>query len=182
MTAAPDWRGSLKEILSGIDQELDGPESGTAVLEDLKVMLDNTRNVIQAYGSTNSTAEYLKKLRELRLRRAVDVCRNVLADIRAGHVLGAVNIAVMLANPAGPGMIPNLEFAGQVAERFPPESKLITACLRGGRSLRAAQVLVAEGFTDVVDMRGGYDGELDAAGNVVFPGWARRGLPTTTDS
>ena len=82
----------------------------------------------------------------------------------------------------GFGMIPNLEFAGQVAERFPPESKLITACLRGGRSLRAAQVLVAEGFTDVVDMRGGYDGELDAAGNVVFPGWARRGLPTTTDS
>lgn len=87
MTAAPDWRGSLEEILSGIDQELDGPESGTAVLEDLKVMLDNTRNVIQAYGSTNSTAEYLKKLRELRLRRAVDVCRNVLTDIRAGHVL-----------------------------------------------------------------------------------------------
>ncbi len=103
-------------------------------------------------------------------------------EFRAGHVPGAVNIAVMLANPAGSGMIPNLEFAGQVAERFPPESKLITACLRGGRSLRAAQVLVAEGFTDVVDMRGGYDGELDAAGNVVFPGWARRGLPTTTDS
>jgi len=88
MTAAPDpdWRGSLEDILGGIDQELDGPEPGTAVLEDLKVMLDNTRNVIQAYGSTSSTAEYLKKLRALRVRRAVGVCRNVLADIRAGHV------------------------------------------------------------------------------------------------
>lgn len=86
MPAAPDWRGSLEDILRGIDQELDGPEPGSAVLEDLKVMLDNTRNVIQAYGSTSSTAEYLKELRDLRLRRAVGVCQNVLTDIRAGHV------------------------------------------------------------------------------------------------
>ena len=86
MTAAPDWRGSLEDILGGINRELDGPESGTAVLEDLKSMLDNTRNVIQAYGSTSSTAEYLKKLRQLRVRRAVGVCQNVLADLRAGHV------------------------------------------------------------------------------------------------
>ncbi len=86
MTAAPDWRGSLEDILGGIERELDGPESATAVLEDLKVMLDNTRNVIQARGSTSSAAEYLKELRELRLRRAVGVCQNVLADLRAGNV------------------------------------------------------------------------------------------------
>ncbi len=86
MTAAPDWRGNLEEILGGINQELDGPEPGTAVLEDLKAMLDNTRTVIQAYGSTSTTAEYLKELREIRVRRAVGVCENLLADIRAGRV------------------------------------------------------------------------------------------------
>ncbi len=86
MTAAPDWRGSLEEILGGINQELDGPEPGTAVLEDLKSMLDNTRTVIQAYGGTSTTAEYLKELREIRVRRSVGVCQNLLADIRAGRI------------------------------------------------------------------------------------------------
>ncbi len=46
---------------------------------------------------------------------------------------------------------------------------------------RAKELLDSdEGYTNIVDLRGGYDGELDPAGNVVFAGWARRGLPTTT--
>ncbi len=85
MTSPPDWRGSLEEILGDIKEKLDGPEPGPAVLEDLRVMLDNTRNVIQAYGRTSNTAEYLKELREIRVQRAVEVCRNVVADIRAGR-------------------------------------------------------------------------------------------------
>ena len=38
-------------------------------------------------------------------------------EFRAGHVPGAANVAVMVANPAGPGMIPNLEFVEQVVDR-----------------------------------------------------------------
>ena len=30
-------------------------------------------------------------------------------------------------------------------------------------------------------MQGGYDAEMDARGNVVVEGWARRNFPTTTD-
>lgn len=82
----PDWRSSLEEVLEGVDNEFAGPSPAGAVLEDLKVMLDDTRNVIQAYGSTSDTAAYLKELREVRLRRTVGVCTNVLRDVQAGRI------------------------------------------------------------------------------------------------
>lgn len=101
MTEAPDWRSSLEEILGGIHQELEGPAPVAAVLQDLKVMLDNTRNVIQAFGMTNSTAECLKTLRDIRVRRTAGVCQNLQADIRAGRVpaetLGLAELREILA-------------------------------------------------------------------------------------
>lgn len=102
-------------------------------------------------------------------------------EFEAGHVPGSINVPVMLRNPAGPGMMPNPEFLQAVETELEKDRKIITACLRGGRSLKAAHILIQSGYENVVDMRGGYDGELDPGGNVVFPGWARRGLPTTTD-
>jgi len=101
-------------------------------------------------------------------------------EFAAGHVPGAINIPIMVRHPGGPGMVPNEHFIDQVESRLATDAKIIVGCLRGGRSLRAAQMMTACGFENVVDMRGGYDGELDPSGTVVFPGWARRGLPTTT--
>ena len=101
-------------------------------------------------------------------------------EFAAGHVPGACNVALMNRHPAGTGMVPNPDFVTEVQGKLGKDDKIICACLRGGRSLKATQVLIAEGYTNIVDMRGGYDGELDPAGNVVFAGWARRGLPTTT--
>ncbi len=83
---APDWRASLAEILKGIEQELAGPNPASTVLEDLKVMLDNTRSVVKAYASTTSVAEYLTEIRSLRISRTIGVCRNVTEDIRAGRI------------------------------------------------------------------------------------------------
>jgi rhodanese-related sulfurtransferase len=97
------------------------------------------------------------------------------------HVPGSINIPVATRNPMGPGLVPNPEFTSQVEEQFDKDSRIITACLRGGRSLAAARALAENGFTGIVDMRGGYDAELDAFGNVIVEGWARRGFPTTTD-
>lgn len=102
-------------------------------------------------------------------------------EFRAGHVPDAVNIPILLRHPQGMGMIPNLEFIAQVEEKFARDAKLIVGCQRGGRSLKACNLLLTGGFTNAVDMRGGYDGELDPAGNMTFPGWARRGLPTSTE-
>ena len=102
-------------------------------------------------------------------------------EFRAGHAPGAVNIPLLDNNPAGPGLLPNSHFLQEVEESFGKDAKIIAACLRGGRSLKAARLLVGNGYTHVVDMRGGYDGETDREGNVTFPGWSRRDLPTTTD-
>ncbi|MEC9351700.1 MAG: rhodanese-like domain-containing protein [Planctomycetota bacterium] len=102
-------------------------------------------------------------------------------EFAQGHVPGAVNIPVASSNPLGPGLVANPDFNKQVAEQLDKDSKIITACLRGGRSLKAAMMLTAEGYTGIVDMLGGYDAELDAFGNVVVEGWARRGFPTTTE-
>ncbi len=103
------------------------------------------------------------------------------AEFQAGHAPGAVNIPIMDQNPQGPGMIPNPNFLEEVTEAFPEKSTpLVTACLRGGRSLKAAQILLQEGYTDIVDMRGGYDGEMGPGGQITVEGWARLGLPTET--
>jgi len=99
-------------------------------------------------------------------------------EFEAGHVPNSVNVPLLDLGPAG--MAPNPTFLEDVAARFPKEQKIITGCQRGARSLRAAHILKANGFSNVVDMRGGYDGETDPTGAVTFPGWARRGLPTTT--
>jgi rhodanese-related sulfurtransferase len=100
-------------------------------------------------------------------------------EFEQGHVPGAINIPI--ANKTPYGMQPNPDFLDQVKAALSTDAHIITGCLRGGRSLRAAQMLVAEGYTQVVDMRGGWDGELDPMGQVVYPGWARRGLPVSTD-
>ncbi len=102
-------------------------------------------------------------------------------EFAAGHVPDAINVPLMNRHPAGTGMVPNPDFLAEVKRRLGKEDEIICACLRGGRSLKATELLMSEGYTKIVDMRGGYDGELDSAGNVTFPGWARRGLPTTSD-
>ena len=60
---------------------------------------------------------------------------------------------------------------------FPSDAKIVVGCKAGGRSLRAAQALVAAGFTNVVDQRAGWDGARNPFGQVTEPGWAAAGLP-----
>ena len=47
--------------------------------------------------------------------------------------------------------------------------------------MRAAEMLISAGFTAVVDMRGGFDGEMGPGGVLVYEGWSRRGLPVSTE-
>lgn len=102
-------------------------------------------------------------------------------EFEGGHAPGAKNIPVMERGPMG--MAPNAEFVSVVEKNFDKDAKIITACLRGGRSMKAAQMLQAAGFTNVIDMRGGFDGELDpSTGQIGFKGWAPRGLPVTAES
>ncbi len=102
-------------------------------------------------------------------------------EFQAGHVVGAKNIPVVEPD-AYDRMQMNRRFVEIVEANFGKDVKCITGCQRGGRSVKAAQLLLSARFPHVVDMRGGFGGETDEMGRVTFPGWAPRGLPTTRES
>ena len=108
----------------------------------------------------------------------VDV--RTVQEFDAGHVPGAKNIPSMEPGPLG--MAVNPRFVEIVAKNFAPDAKLICGCQKGHRSLRAAEALLAAGFANVLDMRGGFGGETDHCGCIVNPGWATSGLPVAKDS
>lgn len=98
-------------------------------------------------------------------------------EFEQGHVPGALNVPVMLQGPGG--MQPNREFMDVMQAVFSPGDRLLVGCRSGGRSMKAAQMLVQAGFSDVVDLRTGWEGSRDAFGRPE-PGWGRKGLPIET--
>lgn len=95
-------------------------------------------------------------------------------EFEAGHPEGAYNIPIL--HMGAFGMQANAEFLDVVRRTFPPGTGLVLGCKAGGRSLRAASMLQAEGYANVVDQRAGYDGVPGE------PGWAPAGLPVSTSA
>ncbi len=104
-----------------------------------------------------------------------------IPEFETGHVPAAKNVPVLEPDAFG-HMRMNRRFVEIVETNFGKDVKLITGCQKGGRSLKSAELLLSAGFGNVLDMRGGFGGETDELGRVTFPGWAPRGLPTTTES
>jgi rhodanese-related sulfurtransferase len=102
-----------------------------------------------------------------------------VAEFAEGHAPGAYNVP-LLDFVAGQGLKPNANFLIEVLAAFEPDRRLVVACKAGGRSARAAAMMVESGFSHVVDMRGGFYGEVDQDGVVSCPGWAPRGLPVVS--
>ncbi len=102
-------------------------------------------------------------------------------EFDAGHVPSAKNIPVMEPGPTGMMQI-NPRFVEIVEAKFGKGAKYITGCKMGGRSMKAAELLLQAGFTEVTDMRGGYGGEIDPMGQLTYPGWEPRGFPTSRES
>jgi rhodanese-related sulfurtransferase len=98
-----------------------------------------------------------------------------IPEFEEGHPPGAANVP-LLHLTAG-RMSPNADFQKVVAANFAPDTKLVVGCKAGGRSLQAAALLEAAGYTSVVDMRGGFHGERDGMGRVTTPGWVEAQLP-----
>ena len=129
----------------------------------------------------------IKRITPEEAKQLLDSSGHIYLDVRtvpefeAGHVPGAKNIPV--AEPDATGRMQlNPRFVEIVEANFDKDIRCITGCMKGGRSLKAAELLLAAGFTNVVDMRGGFGGETDQMGQVTFPGWSLRGLPTTRES
>jgi rhodanese-related sulfurtransferase len=91
-------------------------------------------------------------------------------EFDAGHPAGAYNIPLL--HMEGPRLVPNAAFVTECERVFPNDTKLVVGCKSGGRSLQAASMLQAAGYTAVVDQRAGFDG----GGK---PGWRQAGLPVS---
>src|SRR5580700_252320 len=85
-------------------------------------------------------------------------------EFEAGHPAGALNVPLAHGGPGA--MVPNPDFLPALKGVFALDAKIVVGCKSGGRSLRAAQALVAEGFTHVADQRAGWDGARSAFGQV----------------
>ena len=100
-----------------------------------------------------------------------------IPEFEGGHPVGAANVPLLhLANGR---MSPNDDFEKVVTANFPRDAKLVVGCKVGGRSLQAAALLEAAGYTSVVDMRGGFAGERDGMGRVTCAGWLESKLPVS---
>jgi len=99
-------------------------------------------------------------------------------EFEKAHPAGAINIPLLHA--AAAGMSPNPDFMRVVETVLSKEAKIVVGCLSGGRSLRAAQMLEAAGYQNVVDQRAGFGGAKDPMGKVTEPGWAAENLPVET--
>lgn len=104
-----------------------------------------------------------------------------IPEFEQGHPEGAYNVPFMHAGSGG--MAANPDFVAVMRRRFAADERIVVGCKSGGRSLRAATALLDEGFSNVVDMRGGFGGEVDpASGQVACEGWKSRGLPVSGDA
>jgi len=126
----------------------------------------------------------VKQITPAQVHEILDKDKNaVYLDVRTqpefenGRVPGAVNIPVMLPDPATRRMTPNPDFLQLVESRYPKDKKIIVGCQMGGRSQHAAEILVQAGFSDVSNMQGGFGGAKDAMGRLVAPGWLQANLP-----
>ncbi len=96
-------------------------------------------------------------------------------EFAAGHPEGAINVPVLFFR--GGGSSPNPDFVAAVQRLVAPTTPLLVGCQAGGRSQRGAELLVAAGYSDVSNVRGGFGGARDETGRLVTPGWRDAGLP-----
>lgn len=104
------------------------------------------------------------------------------AEFDAGHAPGAYNVPLLFRDEAEETWQSNPEFLATVKAAFPPDTKLIVGCRSGGRSSRATQMLLDNGYEDVSNLKGGFMGKKDEDGAVTRPGWRTLGLPEETDA
>ncbi len=129
----------------------------------------------------------IKRITPEQAKELLDSGDHIYLDVRtvpefdAGHVPAAKNVPVLERDAFGRMQL-NPRFVEIAEANFGKDVKCITGCQKGGRSMKAAELLLQAGFTDVVDMRGGFGGETDEIGRITFPGWAPRGLPVSRES
>jgi hypothetical protein len=80
--------GELKKSLSMIEVELARGELSGESLEHFKGTVDNVRTSLLAVLTAAHSDNYTAFIGRFRVRRAVQICQNVLADVIDGHLPG----------------------------------------------------------------------------------------------
>ena len=107
----------------------------------------------------------------------------LLIDVRTqaelalvGRVPGALNIEWAFY----PGMVPNPDFAKQLADTVDKERTLIFMCRTGGRSHNAGVVAQQLGYSQAYNMLEGFEGEAnELKQRTTINGWKHANLPWT---
>lgn len=125
----------------------------------------------------------VKRVTPVEAKKLVEEQNFVLIDVRSvpefeqARTTIAHNIPFLHKMLDG-AMVPNPEFAEAVKALIAdPSCGIVTHCGMGARSVRAALELQNLGYSQVVDMLGGFSGEHDENGEVVHPGWTDVSLP-----
>jgi rhodanese-related sulfurtransferase len=104
-------------------------------------------------------------------------------EFEQGHPAGAVNVPLLHYDERTGQMIPNRDFLQVMHANFSPDTPLLIGCQVGGRSVQAAQILVASGYQDVSNVLGGFGGARDPiTRRMRDEGWATAGLPVESGS
>jgi rhodanese-related sulfurtransferase len=116
--------------------------------------------------------------------RALQEQGYVYVDVRSteeygrGHPAGALHVPLLDRDEDTGQVLPNPDFLRVMRGNFASDANLLLGCQVGGRSMRAAEMLAAFGFSNVSNVRGGFGGLRDPmSGRTVEPGWEASGLP-----
>jgi rhodanese-related sulfurtransferase len=104
-----------------------------------------------------------------------------VAEFDTGHPDGAYNVPLLTPRTGG-GMMDNPDFLRVVRAHFPHEAKIVVGCATGVRSLRAAELLIADGYQNVLEQRAGMEGVRDAFGRMREKGHRAEGLVISVSS
>lgn len=98
----------------------------------------------------------------------------VYIDVRStqefalGHPAGAINVPLTEPDEDTGQTLPNPDFVRVMTTNFAADAPLLIGCQTGGRSVRASQMLDAFGFSNLINVKGG------------FVGWTTCELPVAT--
>ena len=76
-------------------------------------------------------------------------------EFSLGHPEDAYNLA--LQHMGEQGMVDNPDFVRAAQAAFGKDDRLVIGCRSGRRSMRAAQMLIDVGFTQVIEQRAGFE-------------------------
>tara|TARA_R110002012_G_scaffold321944_1_gene552603 strand:- start:50332 stop:50676 length:345 start_codon:yes stop_codon:yes gene_type:complete len=105
----------------------------------------------QLFGTKSETLKAIKNLNVAEFKMAINGKKVQLVDVRtssefsAGHIKNAANIDVF-----------NSAAFEKKFEKYQKETPVYVYCRSGARSMSAAKKLVKMGFTEVVNLKGGY--------------------------